>query len=88
MDARTGGTISGEVAALLDLIRMSTDEWGPGTADVESAQQAISNYLPARAKRDGLLKPIHARPGQGLHLKFATNSTAGSIDVVFVFTKV
>lgn len=88
MDARTGGTISGEVAALLDLIRMSTDEWGPGTADVESAQQAISNYLPARAKRDGLLKPIYARAGEGLHLKFATNSTAGSIDVVFVFTKV
>ena len=88
MDARTGGTISGEIATPLDIIRMSTDEWGPGPADVESAQQAISNYLPARAKRDGLIKPFFARPGEGLHIKFATNSTAGSIDVVFVFTKV
>ena len=88
MRASTGDTISGEIAAPLDLIRMSTDEWGPGTADVESYQQAISSYLPARAKRDGLLKPFFARPGEGLHMKFATNSTAGSIDVVFVFTKV
>ena len=88
IDARTGGTISGEVATPLDIIRMSTDEWGPGTADVESFQQAVANYLPARAKRDGLLKPFFARAGEGLHMKFATNSTAGLIDVVFVFTKV
>lgn len=88
MRASTGDTISGEVAAPLDLIRMSTDEWGPGTADVEAFQQAISNYLPARAKRDGLIKPFIVRAGEGLHLKFATNSTAGRIDVVFVFTKV
>jgi hypothetical protein len=88
MDARTGGTVSGELATPLDRIRMSTDEWGPGTADVESQQQAIANYLPARAKRDGLIKPFFARSGQGLHMKFATNSTAGSIDVIFVFTKV
>lgn len=88
MDARTGGTISGEVATPLDIIRTSTDEWGPGTSDTESAQQAIANYLPARAKRDALLKPFVARAGEGLHMKFATNSTAGLIDVVFVFTKV
>lgn len=88
MDARTGGTVSGELAAPLDRIRMSTDEWGPGTADVESQQQSIANYLPARAKRDGLLKPFYARAGEGLHMKFATNSTAGSLDVIFVFTKV
>jgi hypothetical protein len=88
MDARVGGTISGEIATPLDILRMSTDEWGPGTLDVEANQQSIANYLPARAKRDGLLKPFFARPGEGLHIKFATNSTAGSIDVVFVFTKV
>jgi hypothetical protein len=88
MDARTGGTVSGEIATPLDLMRISTDEWGPGTADVESQQQAIANYLPARAKRDSLIKPFFARAGQGLHIKFATNSTAGLIDVVFVFTKV
>ena len=88
MRASTGDTISGEVAASLDLIRMSTDDWGPGTADVESYQQAIANYLPARAKRDGLLRPFIMHAGEGIHIKFATNSTAGRIDVVFVFTKV
>lgn len=88
MDARTGGTVTGEIATPLDILRMSTDEWGPGTADVESGQQAIANYLPARAKRDSLLKPMFARPGEGLHIKFATNSTAGLIDLVLVFTKV
>lgn len=88
MRASTGDTISGEVATPLDVMWISTDEWGPGTADVESNQQAIANYLPARAKRDALIKPFYARPGEGIHMKFATNSTAGSIDVVFVFTKV
>lgn len=88
MRASSGDTISGEVAASLDLIRMSTDDWGPGTTDVESNQQSIANYLPARAKRDGLLRPFIIRAGQGIHVKFATNSTQGSIDVVFVFTKV
>lgn len=88
MDARTGGTVAGEIAASLDIIRMSTDEWGPGTADVESYQNSIANYLPARAKRDGLIKPFFARSGEGLHVKFASNSTAGLIDVVMVFTKV
>ena len=88
MDARTGGTITGEISTPLDILRMSTDEWGPGTLDVEASQQAIANYLPARAKRDSLLKPMFARPGEGLHIKFATNSTAGLIDLVLVFTKV
>jgi hypothetical protein len=88
MDARTGGTISGEIATPLDIMWISTDEWGPGTLDVEASQQSIANYLPARAKRDGLLKPFYARAGQGLHMKFAINSTAGSCDIVFVFTKV
>lgn len=88
MDARTGGTVSGEVAAPLDIMRISTDEWGPGTLDVEANQQSIANYFPARSKRDGLLKPFYARAGEGLHMKFATNSTAGSFDIIFVFTKV
>jgi hypothetical protein len=85
-DARTGGTISGEEAGPLDRIIQSTDEWGPGTLDQEGSQQTIANYLPARAKRDPQIKAFTARPGQGLHLKFAVNSTAGSADIIFVFT--
>jgi hypothetical protein len=89
IDARTGGTIAGEVAAVADVMRISSDEWGPGTLDQEGAQQTISNYLPARVKRDAQQKPIAVlRPGQGVHLKCATNTTAGSFDLIFVFTQV
>jgi hypothetical protein len=88
IDVRTGGTLGGtEEADPLDLMRISTDEWGPGTLDQEGAQQTIANYMPARAKRDAILKAFTARPGQGLHMKFATNSTAGAADIIFVFTQ-
>jgi len=85
-DIRTGSTISGEESNPLDRIIQSTDEWGPGTLDQEGAQQTIANYLPARSKRDPQIKAFTARPGQGLHMKFATNSSAGEADVIFVFT--
>lgn len=85
---KTNGTVAGEVTQPLDLMRMSTDEWGPGTLDTESNQQSIANFMPARVKRDQTLKPFTAREGEGLHMKFATNSTAGNFDVLFVFTKV
>lgn len=88
IDVRTGGTLGGtEEPQPLDIMRISTDDWGPGTLDVEAAQQTIANYLPARAKRDSVQKPLVARPGQGLHMKFATNSTAGAFDIIFVFTQ-
>lgn len=85
--AGTGHTISGEETNALDRIIMSTDDWGPGTLDQEGAQQNIANYLPARSKRDPQLKAFTARGGQGLHMKFATNSTAGTMDIIFVFTQ-
>jgi hypothetical protein len=70
-------------------MRISSDEWGPGTLDQEGAQQTISNYLPARVKRDAQQKPICVlRAGQGVHLKCATNTAAGSFDLIFVFTQV
>jgi hypothetical protein len=88
IDVRTGGTLGGtEETVPLDIMRISSDEWGTGTADVESQQQSIANYLPARAKRDAVLKPFTIRPGQGIHLKQITASTAGSFDVIFVFTQ-
>jgi hypothetical protein len=89
IDIRTGGTIAGEVAQALDVMRISSDEWGPGTLDQEGAQQTISNYLPARVKRDAQQKAICVmRAGQGVHLKCATNTTAGSFDLIFVFSQV
>jgi hypothetical protein len=89
IDLRTGGTVAGEVTEALDVMRISSDEWGPGTLDQEGAQQTISNYLPARVKRDAQQKAICIlRAGQGVHLKCATNTTAGAFDLIFVFTQV
>lgn len=88
IDARTGGTLGGtEETQPLDIMRVSTDEWGVGRLDQEGSQQTVANYLPARAKRDAILKAFTARPGQGLHLKHVVNSTAGAFDVLFVFTQ-
>lgn len=86
----TGGTVTGEIATPLDKMTISTDEWGPGTLDVEGSQQAVANYLPARTKRDALLKPFYARAGEGLHMKFdaVSGTPAGELDFIFVFTKV
>lgn len=87
--AGTGHTISGENTASLDIMRISSDEWGPGTLDQEGSQQTISNYLPARVKRDSAQKPLVVmRAGQGVTLKCATNTTAGSFDLIFLFTQV
>jgi hypothetical protein len=87
--AHAGATLTGEVAIPYDLMRISSDEWGPGTLDQEGAQQTISNYLPARVKRDAQQKPlIVMRAGQGATLKCVTNTTAGSFDLIFVFTQV
>lgn len=88
VDVRTGGTLGGtEETNPLDVMRMSSDEWGTGTLDVEANQQSIANYMPARAKRDPVLKPFTIRPGEGIHLKQITASTAGAFDVIFVFTQ-
>jgi hypothetical protein len=84
---KTGGTVAGETTPELDVMRVSTDEWGPGTLDVEAAQQTIANYLPARVKRDAIQKPFTVRAGQGIHLKCVTNTTAGALDIIFIFTK-
>jgi hypothetical protein len=85
----TGVTIGGtEEAQSLDIMRMSTDEWGPGTLDQEGAQQTIANYLPARAKRDAAMRAFTARPGQGLHMKMTTNTAVSAVDIIFVFSQV
>lgn len=89
LDCRSGATdIGTEEANPLDRMIQSTDEWGPGTLDQEGAQQTIANYLPARAKRDAQVKAFTINSGQGIHLKFATNSTAGTQDIIMVFTQV
>ena len=84
----TGGTATGEIATPLDVMRISSDEWGPGTLDVEAHHHGFENYMPARVKRDSVMKPFVCRSGEGIHIKCATNTTAGSFDVILIFTKV
>lgn len=84
--ARTGATITGEIATPLRRVLWSSDEWGVGGTDVENAQNAAqyqsafwSNFV--RGKRLTLLA------GEGVTLKQTVNSTAGTFDVQIIFTQ-
>jgi len=85
--ARTGATITGESATSMARWLWSSDEWGPGTLDEEGHEHTFQNLLPAWAHRSPNSKAILLRPGQGIHLKHVVNSTAGTFDIVFVFTQ-
>jgi hypothetical protein len=82
---RSGATITGASTRSYRW-EWSTDEWGPGTLDVEALQVTNQNIFPAFAKKDPALKPFVLRDNQGMHVKCATNTTAGTFDVIFVFT--
>jgi len=83
--ARTGATVAGEAATLLWRRLWSSDEWGPGTHDTEAAQvghqQVHPNWQSLISQR-----PIVLRQNQGLTIKCATNTVAGTFDLYFVFT--
>ncbi len=82
--AATNATVAGE-GAILRRGRWSTDEWGPGTSDVESFDHAIQQVEPFwRQTPSG--KALTIRQNEGLHVKFATNSTAGSFTIRMIFT--
>jgi hypothetical protein len=82
--AATNATVAGE-GAILRRGRWSTDEWGPGTADVESFDHALQNIEPFW-KQTPNGKALTIRQNQGIHVKFATNSTAGSFTIRMIFT--
>lgn len=84
---RTNGTITTESANLLWRALFSTDEWGPGTQDVESGDHIFQTMFPIWKRRDMDAKPILLRANEGLTVKFATNSTAGRFDILVVFTQ-
>jgi len=86
--ARTGATIAGENVSLARWL-WSSDEWVVGgPADLEGRDHAFQNSFPIwLAQRTPGTKAILLRPGQGIHLKHTVNSTAGTFDIVFVFTQ-
>lgn len=84
--ARTGATIVGEVTSALLHIDLSSDEWGPGGADVEAndhTQQSLHSFYYTRPK----CKPITLNSNEGLTLKCITNTTTGSFDIQMIFTQ-
>lgn len=85
--ARTGATVAGESTKLLKRALWSTDEWGTGSLDVEAHAHALQALLPIFQRRTPMQQPIVLRAGEGLTVKFATNSTAGAFDVEIVFTQ-
>ena len=80
----TGATVATETTLLRSGV-WSTDEWGPGTSDVESFDHSLQQVTPFwQQTANG--KALTIRQNQGLHIKFATNSTAGAFNIRLVFT--
>lgn len=85
---RTGATVGGESATLMWRSLFSTDEWGPGTQDVESNDHIFQTMHPVFSRKtDSGTKPLVLRQNEGLTVKFATNSSAGTFDLFLVFTQ-
>jgi hypothetical protein len=82
----TGGTVGG--LGTIPLIRrvFSSDEWGPGTLDVEANDHIIQSVLPIYDEGFNQ-KPITLRAGQGFTLQCVTNTTAGNFDFEVTFTQ-
>lgn len=85
--ARTGATIAGEATRLLGRTKWSTDEWAVGTFDTEAQEHALQTLIPLFQRRSPTDQPIVLRAGEGITVKFATNSTAGSFSVQIVFSQ-
>lgn len=85
--ARTGSTVTGEAASPLKRVSYSSDEWGVGATDVESYDHTIQVSIPLITDRLDYRKPITMRAGEGISVKHTVNSTAGTFDVVMIFTQ-
>lgn len=91
VSAVTDTTVGGEAATPEDHVEWSSDDWGTGPLDQEGyehGQQVAAPTFNARAGANQRQEPWILQPGQGMHVKHATNSTAGTFDVLFVFTQV
>jgi hypothetical protein len=85
ISARTNATVAGEGAVNIFRKLQSTDEWGVGAPDNEGFDAAVSRLLPVY-KQNELCKAITLRATQGITIKCATNTTAGSFDITVLFT--
>lgn len=84
LTAATGATVASE-SALYRQSKWSSDEWGPGTSDVESTDHATQELQPWYVADEGT-KPITLVQNQGISIRCATNTTAGSFTITVVLT--
>lgn len=85
--ARTNATITGESATLLWRALWSSDDWGAGALDTESNDHSIQTMFPIYSRKTQGLKPITLNANETLTIKCATNTTAGTFDLLVVFTQ-
>lgn len=84
--ARTGATVTESPAFNIDNWLWSSDEFGTGTADAETAEHTSAQLIAAWEAKDGT-QPYILRAGEGLHILQSTNSTNGTFDVFFMITQ-
>lgn len=85
---RTGATITGLDTGILDRVKWSSDEWGPGTLDQEGLEHSFQNVFPLTTIFDPSEKRITIREGETLTIQQVTNSSNGYFDIMIVFTQV
>ena len=83
---RTGATIGTESATALKRWEWSSDEWGVGTLDQEGNDHNTQTNINLLRQEKGC-KPITLRANEGITLKQVVNSTAGTFDIMLVFTQ-
>lgn len=83
---RTNGTFT--EGGVIHRVAWSSDEYGAGTLDQEGYDHAVQVAHPFWGRRDLGEEPIILRQNEGLHVKCATNTTAGSWDVLMIFSQV
>lgn len=92
-DAALGGSITcvtngtATETSLIDRWQFSSDEFGAGTLDQEGAQKISENFHPVWGVGNNEERMLTARANQGWHIKCATNTTAGTWDIMFVFVQ-
>jgi hypothetical protein len=85
---RTNATVTVESANLLWRSLFTTDEWTPNAAvNTASTNHIFTTMHPIWKRNDNDNKPIILKANEGLTVKFATNSTAGTFDIMVVFTQ-
>lgn len=80
----TGATFSSESALFRESF-WSSDEWGPGTADVEAGDHSNQELMPWYISEKNE-EPITLIQNQGLHIKCNTNTAAGAFTITIIFT--